>query len=135
MLPLSPDSLALRAAIGLIDPFFLALLVGCLSLPLSLRRTTTRAFSGYCAVFDTRSLRIPVIYYVFSNSVRVLFSPVEWKERCWRVLSRPSVVTSILKTNLSHRRVSYLQLYQQYSSSEAFYFECVRTKLCFRRSS
>ena len=36
MLPLSPDSLASRATIGLIDPLGLAfLLVGCLLLPLS----------------------------------------------------------------------------------------------------
>ena len=61
MLPLSPDSLALRAAIGLIDPLGLALLGSCFPLPLSLRGTTTRAFSGYLAVLGTRSLHIPVI--------------------------------------------------------------------------
>ena len=62
MLPLSPDSLALRAAIGLLDPLGLALLGGCLPLPLSLRGSTTRAFSGYRAVLGTRSLYIPVIW-------------------------------------------------------------------------
>ena len=70
MLPLSPDSLALRAAIGLIDPRGLALLGGCLPLPLTLRGTTTRAFSGYRVVLGARSLRIPVIYFVFYNSAR-----------------------------------------------------------------
>ena len=63
MLPLSPDSLALRAAIGLIDPLGLALLGGCLPLPLSLRGATARASSGYCAVLGARSLHM-VIYGV-----------------------------------------------------------------------
>ena len=76
MLPLSPDSLALRAAIGLIDHLGLALLVGCLPLPLSLRRTTARAFSGYRTVLGTRSLHIPVIDLVFFNSASLLSSPV-----------------------------------------------------------
>ena len=84
MLPLSPDCHALRAAIGLIDPLGLALLGGCLPLPLSLRGTTTRAFSGYRAVLGTRSLHIPVIYLVY-DSARLLFSPVEWNEGCWGV--------------------------------------------------
>ena len=58
MPPLSPGSLALGATIGLIDHLGLALLVGCLPLPLSLRRTTARAFSGYCTVLGTRSLYV-----------------------------------------------------------------------------
>ena len=61
MLPLSPDSLAVRATIGLSDLFGLALLVGCLSLPFFLRRTTTHAFSGDRPVSGTRPLHIPVI--------------------------------------------------------------------------
>ena len=61
MLPLSIDCLALRAAIGLFEPFGLALLGGRLPLPLFLRRTTTRTFSVYRAVLGTRSLHIPVI--------------------------------------------------------------------------
>ena len=77
MLPLSPDSLALRAAIGLIDPLGLAFLGGCLPLPLSLRVTTIRAFLRYLAVLGTRSLHIPAIYLVFYNSARLLFSPAE----------------------------------------------------------
>ena len=61
MLPLSPDSLDLRATIGLSAPLGLALLFGCLPLPrLSLRRTQG-AFSGYRAVPGTRSLHIPVV--------------------------------------------------------------------------
>ena len=56
MLPLSPDSLALRAAIGLIDPLGLALLRGYLPLPLALRRTTTRACSGCRAVLPDRCI-------------------------------------------------------------------------------
>ena len=102
-LPPSTDSLALRPAIGPIDPLGLALLGGCLPLPLSLRGTTTRAFSGYRAVLGTRSLHIPVIYLVFYNSARVLFPPVEWTEGCRGVRIRPSVVSSIRKTNQSHR--------------------------------
>ena len=62
MLMLYPDSLALRVAIGLFDPLGLALLGGCLSLPLSLRGSTTRAFSGYRAVVCTRSLNIPLTW-------------------------------------------------------------------------
>ena len=85
MLPLSPDPFALRAAIGLIDPLGLALLGGCLPLPLSLRGTTTRPFSGYSAVPGTRSLRIPVTYLIFYNSARLQFSPVEWIESYWGV--------------------------------------------------
>ena len=56
MLPLtrSTDYLSLRAAIGLFEPLGLAPLGGYLPLPLSLRRTTTRAFSGYRAVRGTR---------------------------------------------------------------------------------
>ena len=61
MLPLSPDYLDLRAAIGLIDHLGLTLLGGYLPWPLSLRETTTRAFAGYCTVLRTRSLHIPVI--------------------------------------------------------------------------
>ena len=63
MLPLSTDCLALRAAaIGLFEPLGPAFLGGCLPLPLSLRRTTARAFSGYRTVLGTRSLYIiPVI--------------------------------------------------------------------------
>ena len=83
-LPLSTDCLALRAAIGLFEPFGLALLGGCLPLPLSLRRTT--AFSGCRAVLGTRSLHIPAIaLLVVCNSARLLFSPVEWDEDCWGV--------------------------------------------------
>ena len=84
-LPLSPDSLDLRAAIGLIDPLGLALLIACLPLPLSLRGTTPRAFSGYRAVLGTRSLHIPVIFLVFYHSACLLFSPVERNEGCWGV--------------------------------------------------
>ena len=62
MLPLSPDSLALPAAIDLFDPLGLALLRGCLPLPLSLSEPSTRLFSGYRAVLGTRSLDIPVIW-------------------------------------------------------------------------
>ena len=59
MLPLSTDCLALRAAaIGLFEPLGPAFLGGSLPLPLSLRRTTTRAFSAYRAVLGTRSLHI-----------------------------------------------------------------------------
>ena len=62
MLPPSTDCLALRAAaIGLFEPLGPAFLSGCLPLPLSLRRTTTRAFSGYRTVIGARSLHIPVI--------------------------------------------------------------------------
>ena len=46
MLPLSPDSLASRAAIGLFDSLGVALPGGFLPLPLSFRGSTTRAFSG-----------------------------------------------------------------------------------------
>ena len=80
MLPLSPESLALRAAIGLIDPLGFAILGGCLRLPLSLRGTTTRAFSGDHAILGSRSLHIPVIYLVSYNSAHLLFPPVEWNE-------------------------------------------------------
>ena len=86
MLPVSPDSLALRATIGLSDPLGLALPVRCLPLPrLSLRRTQ-RAFSRYRAVLGTRSLHIPVIalLLVFYNS-SLLLSPVEWDEGCWEL--------------------------------------------------
>ena len=62
MLPLSPDSLAVWAAIGLFDPLGLALLGGCLPLSLSLRWSTTRASSGYRAVRGTRSLDIPLTW-------------------------------------------------------------------------
>ena len=62
MLPLSTDCLALRAAaIGLLEPLGHPFLGRCLPLPLSLRGTTTRAVSGYCAVLGTRSLHIPVV--------------------------------------------------------------------------
>ena len=63
----------------------LPLLVGCFPLLLSPRGTTTRTFSGYRAVLGTRSLHIPVIYLVFHNSARLLFSPAEWNEGCWGV--------------------------------------------------
>ena len=62
MLPLSPDSLSLRAAIGLFNPLGLALLGGRLPSPLSLRGSTSSAFSGYRAVLFTRPLDIPVIW-------------------------------------------------------------------------
>ena len=97
MLPLSPDSLALLAAIGLIDPLGFSSLGGCLPLPLSLRGTTIRAFSGYRAVLGTRSLHITVAYLVFCDSARLLFSQVEWDEGCWGEIIRPSVVSSIRK--------------------------------------
>ena len=62
MLLLSTDCLALRAAaIGLFESLGPAFLGGCLPSPLSLRRTTTRAFSGYRAVLGTRSLHIPLV--------------------------------------------------------------------------
>ena len=62
ILLVSPDCLATRAIIGLIDRFGLALLVGCLPLPISLRWTTARAFSEYRTVLGTGSLNIiPVI--------------------------------------------------------------------------
>ena len=59
----SPNSLALRAAIGgLFDSLGLTLLGGCLTLPLPFRESTTwydiRAFSGYCVVLGTQSLVI-----------------------------------------------------------------------------
>ena len=87
-LPLhSPDSLALRAANGLFDPLGFASLGGCLPLTVSLRESTTRAFSGYRAVLGARLLDILVIYLVFYKSARRLFPPVEWNgmERGWRV--------------------------------------------------
>ena len=62
ILPLSPHPLALRAAIGLIDPVGLALLVGCLSSPLSHRGTTTLAFEGYRAVIGAKPLHIYPVY-------------------------------------------------------------------------
>ena len=104
MLPLSPDSLGLRAAIGLIDPLGLALLGGCLPLPLFLRGTTTRAFSGHRPVLGTRSLHIPMIYLVFL--IRHVFCFRRWNG-CWGVRIQPGVVSSIRKTSQSHRRVSY----------------------------
>ena len=62
MLPFCTDRLALRAAaIGLFEALGPAFLGGCLPLPLCLRRTTTSAFSAYCAVVGTRSLHIPLI--------------------------------------------------------------------------
>ena len=76
MLPLFPDCLALRAAIGLIGLLGLALLGGCLPLPLSLRGTTTGAFSGYRAVLGTGSLHIPVIYWCFMT--RHVFCVRRW---------------------------------------------------------
>ena len=105
---LSPDSLALRATIGLIDLFGLALLVGCLPLPLSLRRATP-AFSGYRAVLGTRSLHIPVILLCWCFTTRHVFRflPIGWNEGCWGVYIRTSVVSSIGKTNQSRRRLSY----------------------------
>ena len=60
-----PTPHALGAAIDLFDPLGLALLGGCLPLPLFLRWSTTRAFSGYRAVFGTRSLDILVIWCCF----------------------------------------------------------------------
>ena len=69
VIPLSPDSRALRAAIGLLAPPDLALLVGCLPLPLSLRGSTTGAFSGYRAVLGTRSLNIPMIWCFITRHV------------------------------------------------------------------
>ena len=78
MLPLSTDCLAWRAAIGLFEPLGLASLGGCHPLPLSRRRTTIRASSGYRVVLGTGSLHIPVIaLLVFYYSVRLLFSLVE----------------------------------------------------------
>ena len=86
MIPLySPDSLGLPAAIGLFDSLGLALLGGCLPLPLSLRDSTKRTFSGYRTGLGTISLDIPVIYLVFHKSARHLFSPEEWNGGCWRV--------------------------------------------------
>ena len=69
MLPFSPDSLALRAAIGMFDPLGLALLGCCLPLPQPLRASTTPAFSGYRAVLGTRSLDIPVIWWFITLHV------------------------------------------------------------------
>ena len=77
-IPLAPDPLALRATIGLINPLGLALLVGCLPLPLSLRRTTTRAFSGYRAVLCTGPLRIPVIDLLVFYRTRHVFCFHRW---------------------------------------------------------
>ena len=73
MLPLSPDSLVLRATIGWIEPLCLDVLGVCLPLSLSLRRTSTRALSGYRAVLGTRSVHIPVINLVLYSSTRLLF--------------------------------------------------------------
>ena len=61
MLPLFSHCLELWAATGVFERLGLALLRGCIPLLLSLRRTTTHAFSGYRAVLGTRSLHIPVI--------------------------------------------------------------------------
>ena len=74
ILPLLPDSLAWRAAIGLIDLLGLALLVDRLSLPLYLRRMTTRYFWGYRAVLVTRLLNIPVTDFVYrrGNGIKVV---------------------------------------------------------------
>ena len=60
MLEFFPDSLALRAVIGLIDPLGYASIGGCRPWPLSLGGTIARAFSGYHAGPVTRSLHIPV---------------------------------------------------------------------------
>ena len=73
MLPLSIDSYALRAAIGLFEPLGRASLGGCLPLPLPLRRSTTRAFSGYRAVLVTRWLDISVIWCFIIRHV-ILFA-------------------------------------------------------------
>ena len=78
MLPLSPDSLALRAVIGLFNPLGFALPSGCLPMPLSLCGSTALAFSGYRAVPGTKSLGF-IIHRV------ILFSLVERNEGCWRV--------------------------------------------------
>ena len=64
----STDSLALRAAIGLLDPLGLALLGGRLPLSLSLRESTTRAFSGWRAVLGTYSLIVRYPGYLFGVS-------------------------------------------------------------------
>ena len=65
MLPLSSDSLALRAAIDLFDTLGLYFLGGCLPLPLVFLagRSATRAFSGCRAVIGTRSLDISVVWF------------------------------------------------------------------------
>ena len=158
MLPLFPDSHALGAAIDLFDRLSLAMLGGCFPLPLSLRWSTARAFSGCRAVLGTTSLHIPVILVCY-NSARHLFSPVEWNEGCWRTNSaeccgfdkknRPITSEDIIQGGrtcsdclllqqglISGGALKYDYYFQQlYNSSEAFCFEHVRAKLCFRRSN
>ena len=96
-----------RAAIGLFEPLGLASLGGCVPLPLSLGGSTTRAFSGYRAVLGTRSLDIPVIWcFIMVVSSRHFF--LRWN--ITKVVGeheriRPSVVSSIRKTDQSHRRI------------------------------
>ena len=132
MLRLVPGLLALRTAIGVIDPLGLALLDSCLPSPLSILGTTTRAFSGYRAVLGTRSLQISAIYLVFYNLARLLSPPVAWNEGCWGVYIPSSVVSrtrqkqpitseSTIQVVVHARTVYesyYIQLYQ-YSRSEA----------------
>ena len=83
MPPLSPDSLALRAAIGLIDPLGLDLFRWLPSLaPLSSRDDYTRLVG-----VSRRSWNQIVAYPGDSlgvyNLARLLLTPVEWNEGCW----------------------------------------------------
>ena len=76
MLPLSPNSLALRAAVGLFDTLGLAVLGVCLPLPHFLRGSTSRAFSGYRALCWHQIVRYHADM-VFYNSARHLISPID----------------------------------------------------------
>lgn len=108
MLPLAPDSLSLRAVGVLFDPLDLASLDACLPLPLPVRRSTTRAFSGYRGVLGpSLFLDIPAIWWFIFISESRFFSPVEWNTCVWGVWIRPSLVRPVRKTEQSHRRISY----------------------------
>ena len=72
MLPLSPDSPALGTTIDFFDPLGVALLGGSLPLPLSLRWSTTRAFSE-CRAVEIVGYSCDLVFY---NSARHLFSLV-----------------------------------------------------------
>ena len=84
MLPLSPDSLALRVAIGPLRPPRSCLTRWLPSLaPLSSRVDYTRLL-GVSRRPWHQIVGCPGDL-VFYNLARHLFSPVEWNEGCWRV--------------------------------------------------
>jgi len=146
MLPLySPDSFGLRAAIGLFDPLGLALLGGCLPLPLSLRESTTRAFPGYRAALATRSFdkNRHGICFRRRNGMEVV-GEYEF-DRVWSIRKTdqshrmipfrwsymPGLSTAAARSDLWRRiEIRVLLRQQQYSSSssEVFYLEDVQSK-------